>query len=535
MRRESSFHWAGILALVVAAATIMVYLPALRNDFTYDSRSQVLVDDTIHNPANIPRVLSLRVLADDVLDHNRPLVLLSLMLDSLLWGKLAAGYALTNLLLHVACVVLLLALLRSLMGRAFPGAAPPLVACAAAVGALWFAVHPVNVEAVCVVSYREDLLATFFLLAALCLADRLPHPRPAIQALLYAAVSLCALLSIASKESGVAVPVCLAAYARFFRWAPGDPVPRRTWVLLAGVAGCFTAAFLAARFRLDPIRSVIYMCAPIYPGGSFGAMLQIQPRILAFYLQITLVPVGLCADYGIRCMQHIGLTAALVILAATSLAIAWGCWRSRMIRLATAIALAGLLPVMNLVPIYIAAADRFLYMPLIGAALVLALAAYRLLSAQGYRWIARGCFALLLLACVMNARLAVRRERIWQDELTLWTETFQCNPLSRTAANNLGYALYEARRYEDAVRIFTGAVRLSQERHADSLAGLALGFDAVGRLPEARQALAKAVKIDPDIIQPDRLARRLQTEPHLALRIRATAIRTGLIPPEQQP
>lgn len=533
MRSKAFPRWTGILALTVAAVTLAVYLPALHNDFTYDSRSQVLVDSTIHDPANIPRVLSLRIMADDVLDRNRPLVLLSLMADSLLWGKLAVGYNLTSILLHLGCALLLFSLLRALMRRATPAAAPLPTAGAAAVGALWFALHPVNVEAVCSVSFREDLLSAFFLLAALRLADRLPHPRPALHALLWAAVPLCALLSVAAKENGIATPVCLAAYVFFFRWAPGDPLPRRRWLLLLATAGGVTAAFLAARFLLSPARSAIFTSAPVYLGGSFGAMLQIQPRILAFYLQLALVPAGLCADYGIRCMAYIGPTAALVVLAAASLAAAWGCWRSRPFRLGAAIVVAGLLPVMNLVPIYIAAADRYLYLPLAGAAVFVSLAARQAMISR-HRAAQLGLAALLAL-CAVNAGLTLRREQIWRDELSLWTDTHRRNPLSHTAANNLGYAMYAARRYEDAIQAWIEAVKLTGGKNADSLAGLALGFDAAGHPEEARRALAKAMEADPDIVRPDRLALRLQAEPWIALRIRATAIRTGLVQPAPHP
>src|SRR5207248_1057390 len=62
-----------------------------------------------------------------------------------------------NLILHLASVTLAYALLRQLVGRDWP----------AAVGALIFAIHPVQVEAVAWVSGAKDLLAGALSLAAL--------------------------------------------------------------------------------------------------------------------------------------------------------------------------------------------------------------------------------------------------------------------------------------------------------------------------------------------------------------------------------
>ena len=89
------------------------------------------------------------------LDISRPLALLSLGCDFLLYGRSPKGFHLTNTLLHVINGLLLYALVRQLVsdGRA----------------ALWatllYICHPLQTEVVGWVSARGDLLASSFFLS----------------------------------------------------------------------------------------------------------------------------------------------------------------------------------------------------------------------------------------------------------------------------------------------------------------------------------------------------------------------------------
>ena len=116
------------------------------------------IDDDLyvtHNP-HIQRGLSL----DSVLwsmtameEANwHPLTWLSHMLDVQLFGLNPAGHHLTNLLLHMANVLLLFGVLQHMTGAVWRSAL---------VAAL-FALHPLNVESVAWVAERKNVLSTLF-------------------------------------------------------------------------------------------------------------------------------------------------------------------------------------------------------------------------------------------------------------------------------------------------------------------------------------------------------------------------------------
>jgi tetratricopeptide (TPR) repeat protein len=81
-----------------------------------------------------------------------PLTWISLMADTSLYGGWRGGYHITNVLLHVANVLLLFHFLRRATDRVGPSA----------VVAALFAVHPIHAESVAWVTERKDVLSMFF-------------------------------------------------------------------------------------------------------------------------------------------------------------------------------------------------------------------------------------------------------------------------------------------------------------------------------------------------------------------------------------
>src|SRR5205085_8107275 len=86
-----------------------------------------------------------------------PLTRTSFLIDAQLYGLNPVGYHFTNLLLHLANVLLLFELLRSLTGAVWR----------CALAAACFAIHPLHVESVVWVTERKDVLSTLFGLLAL--------------------------------------------------------------------------------------------------------------------------------------------------------------------------------------------------------------------------------------------------------------------------------------------------------------------------------------------------------------------------------
>jgi len=485
-------------ALGLAAITLAVFWPTLFAGFVYDARLQIVTGDFIHNPWNWLPVLSFGVLGMDVLDFNRPVHLASLMLDAAIWGREPFGYHLTSVVLHAANVVMAWGVLRGIRRQA---------EALCYLGAVLFAVHPVVTEAVCEPTFREDLLATAFSLGALLLAMRHDPAARGGDRWRAIAVAACCLLAVGSKESGYAAPLLVAIYW----WLCRRDEPAGFWRAAIGGGLAATAAFLTARFLLEPDQSAIFELKPEYPGGSLAAAMAIEPRILALYTQLILFPINLCADYGLYSVQHLPLPVALAIVAAAIAAAILAIRADRRMALAIAMIALPLLPVANIIPIYRAAADRYLYFPMagVGLAIGLCLDSAWLAARPRLREIATiGCMA----AAVLLGMACIERQKVWAKPLALWEDTFRKNPVAYTAASGLAEALREAGRLPEAEKLAREAIRLSEEKRGEAWATLALILDGQGREAEALEAVKKAVDVEPKLADPEGRVRVLAME-----------------------
>ena len=174
---------------VLGVATLLVYWPATRLEFTADD---FLVLD------HLARLESLHDLAAyfelNFYAYYRPLAFLSFAVDSSVWGAQAGGFHLTNVGLHAVNTALVYVLGRRL------GDGP-----VAAVAAIVFALAPAGQEGIFWVSGRFDLLATVFILGALVMFW---SPRRS----LYWIGLACFILALLAKESAAAVVMLAASY-----------------------------------------------------------------------------------------------------------------------------------------------------------------------------------------------------------------------------------------------------------------------------------------------------------------------------------
>jgi tetratricopeptide (TPR) repeat protein len=500
--------------LGLAAITLAVFWPTLSAEFVYDARLQIVTGDFIHDPWNWLPVLSFGVLGMDVLDFNRPVHLASLMLDAAIWGREPFGYHLTSVLLHVVNVVMVWGVIwqaGSLPHRvgSLPhrvGSLPHRVGSLPHLAAVLFAVHPVVTEAVCEPTFREDLLATAFSLGALLLAMQHDAARGSDRWRAIA-IAACCLLAVGSKESGYAAPLLVAIYW----WLCRRDEPAGFWKAAIGGGLAATAAFLAARFLLEPAQSAIFEAKPQYPGGSLAAAMAIEPRILALYAQLIALPVNLCADYGLYSVRHLPLPVALAIVAGFAASAFFAIRADRRMLLPVAMIVLPLLPVANIIPIYRAAADRYLYFPMAGIALAIGLfldSAW-LVARPRLREVATIAG---MAAAVLLGMACIERQKVWAKPLALWEDTFRKNPVAYTAASGLAESLREAGRLPEAERAAREAIRLSEEKRGEAWATLGLILDGQGREAEALEAVGRALEAEPKLADPEGRVRVLAME-----------------------
>jgi len=364
---------------------------------------------------------------------------------------------------------------------------------AAAGSTLIFALHPVQVEAVAWISAMHDLLCGTFALLALrqyliFAAGRTPGQGEQAQdggrrRRRYLLATLFFLLALLSKPEAVAIP--LAAWV-LARWSASLP-PRD-----------------CAR-TLGPWLAVALLWIPITASPQTGRSASLfiplweRPLVagdaLAFYLSKLLLPVNLSVDYG-RSPQSVlghswGYLTWLIPLALGAIV-----WRLRRrlpwLAASAGLFLAFLLPTLGFVPYvfqnYSTAADRYLYLALLGPSLAAAC-----LLAQ---WRGRLALPVCLGITALLASLSFAQTLTWNNGATLLEQALSVNPDIGPEQDNYGLLLAHQGRLPEATAHLQQAIRLGVN-DAATRSMLALLLAKQGRAAEATDQLQEALRLSP--------------------------------------
>ena len=210
-----------------------------------------------------------------------PVTWISHMLDVQVYGLDPGGHHRTNLLLHLANVVMLYLALRRITGFGWRSGFV----------AVLFAIHPLHVEPVAWVAERKELLSTAFLLLAILAYARYVK-QPSVRR--YLAVCLLAALGLMSKPMLVTLPLVLLLldYWPLCRMGSGGKTLRELIVeklplfLLAGASSIIT---LIAQWRGGAVAAI--------EGFPFGV--RVANAVLSYvrYLGKMFWPAGLAVPY----------------------------------------------------------------------------------------------------------------------------------------------------------------------------------------------------------------------------------------------
>jgi hypothetical protein len=467
--------------LLVFAITLAVWLPSLRNDFVdWDDLNMI-----VHNPRfNPPTPAG----AGWYWTHRA--WNLYQPLTTTLWAVLArigwvevpdhfgghmnpAVFHLAGVLLHALGACILFQILFIAARDRW----------AAAIGALLFAVHPIQTEAVVFAGVLNNPLAGS--LSLLAIWQYLVSTEPAIAIAQsrwrWALASVALLLAMLAKPTAIvtapmALVLDLAIHRRSLRRSIRSILP---WIFL--VLPCMIWTRLL-QHGADAARSPLWF-RPMVAGDA-----------VAFYLRKIFLPVSLAIDYGrTPAFVHEHGSAWLTLLVPIAMLLIAGLCirRAPLLSAALLVFLIGLLPNSGLLPFdfqqFSTVADRYVYFSMIGVGLaaVVPVKIKPMLRTIGIAF-------LLVLSVLSEIQVTC-----WQDGQTLFRHALAVNPDSWMSAGNLAVAIGD-RSCDEAIALCRQsiAIRSDQPDVWNTLGSLLMER---GDRPQAISAFETAHRLAPDV------------------------------------
>ncbi len=429
----------------------------------FDDVHSVVQNPAIRDLANIPRFfVDPSTFSGTGLRMFRPLVSTTLAIDYAIGGGAAWAFKLGNLVQHLLVCSMLVALLPMLFRRV--GCSDHLARRASLLGVLVFGMHPLTVEAVCLVSSRSELLAALGFVVAL--RGWLREERRERVWRQAAWLAFGTALACCAKETGVLVPVAILllellvpgrrqpggwiSIRRCQQFSPAAVVGLGYLVLRKSLFGAATTTLRALHTGGDP-----------YHGGTRDLATQLEGMTLFLpkAVFLWLFPRSLSLDHTV--FLGLGWHAPSVLAGAAFVLLLLGAaffFRRAHPLIAFAVfGAASFAAPWVCIPLNVPLAEHRLYLPVLLASIPLAVGLARLLAGARARLALRAAVGLLLAA--LGARTAIQGSR-WLSAESIWRSTVAANPRSFRGWSALGADLLAHGRPWDAVRCLEHSIAL---------------------------------------------------------------------------
>ena len=407
-----------------------------------------------------------------------PLTWLSLMLDYQLYGLNAGGYHLTNLILHILSALLLFWLFNRMTGTVWRSAFV----------AFLFALHPLHVESVAWISERKDVLSVFFWMLTLCLYVYYTE-KPVLKR--YLPVVFFFACGLMSKPLVVTLPVIMILLDY---WPLGRFELRKSdlisWQLREKIPF----------FVLSAVFSIITLYAQHKPSQEYlplGSRLANDPVSFMIYLEKTFVPNHMAVFYpfsfqlpawqvwgSVFLLLFISVTVIISMRRLPYLFIGW-LWY-----VITLLPVSGIIQARNF-----SMADRYTYLPLIGIAVMLAWGIPPLIKNEDMR--KKILFPASIAALAIMAVLTWHQCGYWKNSIEICNHALQVTKDNYLAHINLGSALFDEGKTEEAIAHYSEAIRIMPDIIL-SYNKRGIAYDKLGRHQRALEDFNKAISLKPD-------------------------------------
>jgi len=508
-----------VVASLLFLVSFAVFIPSLKNDFVWDDLKQIRGENYSFKLYDTHRALM-----NPESRHYRPLLYNSFQIDKFFWSNSPFGSHFFNVILFSISTILFY-FFSLLVLREFDINKKDAVAF---LSSLFFSVYPVHIEAVSFIPARGDLICGIFILKAY-IFHTLSFKR--FWFLVLSAIGF--VLSLLSKEVAVILPFLLVVFDLLSRRFMSKVNIIRYGVYALFLIGYFYIRFEALEGFFDRLFSNLSLTGLISANaydlssnlaslglqestekvsiGGITQPIQFLSRVWSFsgiilgsylfYLKKLIYPYSL-NPYTANIPNGIpNLLTSIIVLLLMILFSIRSIFRGKGV-IAFCIfwillSLGPLSVIANVTKGTLAAsplAERFLFIPSIGFCLLLGYLLIELIDIIKYKKLV---WTTIILIAVTYVVFTIIGQRVWKDDLALWSFAIEKNPDENVPHINYGQALLKVGRKKEAIEQYLIPLNPSAKDKKTGITlaanNLALIYLELGDFEEAEKWFIKAL------------------------------------------
>ena len=486
--------------LLISLLGVLVFANHLNNPFQFDSVPYITNNANLKNPEAL---LTTEFWKKNILE--RGLLRMSVALNAQLDGFKPFGYHILSLAFHIFNSLLLFFVLEKSF-RQFKfdemGWGNKRIQSVAFFAAVLFLCHPIQTESVIYIMSRSEVLAATFYLIGFLLFQQLLE-RSSTSRLQYGfyflIIFLVTLVGFSVKQTLATLPAVMILYYLFScpNHSPAWQFLKRwKWpimVFFSFIAGLlFYKLFTDETFLIGPSR-------PEEMVGRAKYMLS-QPSVIVFYyLKKLLFPINLNIDPDLEVVtSFLSLSFLVPALCITILLVgSLRLFKNRFIFFFLCWFFIILSPSSSIVTLHDLAAEHRIYLASVGIFILLACGTSEITR----KWGETQPLQIVLIFCLFVGTLGVltmKRNTVWQSELSLWQDTYQKSPHKLRPLINLARAHSMQGDTEKAIKYYQEALLKGPGVFATNY-NLGDLYLTKGLVPDAIRHFLLASRIKPNI------------------------------------
>ena len=506
MRTENSKFSQALLSqlgycLLISLLGVLFFSNHLNNPFQFDSVAYIVNNANLKNPETL---LSFEFWKKEFL--ARGLLRISLALNAYLDGFRPFGYHIFNLAFHILNALLLFFVLEKSLrrfGMEAVGWGSKRIRSVSFFSAVFFLCHPIQTESVIYIMSRSEVIASTFYFAGFLLFQQLLERSSTSHlqyGLYFLSIFLIALVGFSVKQIVATLPAIMILY---YLCSCPDHSPalqflkKWRWAITGIIAG--VAGFLFYKLLTDET----FLIGPSRPEEMVGRakyMLS-QPSVIVFYyLKMLLFPMNLNIDPDIAvvtsflswnfllpmfCIAFLLLCSLKVFK--TRFVFFFLCWFFIILS-----------PSSSIVTLHDLAAEHRTYLASAGIFILFACGVAEVTC----RWGETRPLNITLIFCVFALGImTMKRNAVWQSELSLWQDTHQKSPHKLRPLINLARAHSLEGNSEKAIQYYQESLVKGPGVFATNYNLGALYLEK-GLVTDALRHFQLASRIEPEIPEP---------------------------------